>query len=187
MKGPCYFYYGVQLIPQISPTLPPPLPPSFSATSVMARGFSAQTRSLISNAIQSETSAELSGLVLGGDAPLIDAAGDSSCITVGLAAGSLLHPPARSSSNSRVSRPQSEVSEPRSHRLSELQLSLLERQSRRLSEQQRSLSEHQIRRLSISDRPLSPAAASPPRAFDSRMAAASFLDGDETSGHGGGF
>ena len=154
----------------------------------MARGFSAQTRSLISNAIQSETSAELSGFVLGGDAPLIDAAGDSSCITVGLAAGSLLHPPARSSSNSRVSRPQSEVSEPRSHRLSELQLSLLERQSRRLSEQQRSLSEHQIRRLSISYRPpLSPAAASPPRAVDSRMAAASFFDGDETGGHGGGF
>ena len=149
----------------------------------MARGFSAQTRSLISNAIQSEASAELSGFVLGGDAPLIDAAGDGSCITVGLA-GALLQPPARSSSNSRVSRPVSEVSEEhRSHRLSELQLSLLERQSRRLSEQQRRHSEHQIRRISMSDRPtLGPTAASPPRA-DSRMAAAN--RDDEAGGHAG--
>ena len=98
-----------------------------------------------------------------GDAPLIDA-GDSSCITVGLAAGALLHPTARSSSNSRVSRPLSEVSEPRSHRHSELQLSLLEKQNRRVSDQQHSLSEHQLPRLAISDRPLGPAAASPPPA-----------------------
>ena len=41
---------------------PPPCP-SLTATSVMARGFTSQTRSLLSTALQSTTSAELSGSV----------------------------------------------------------------------------------------------------------------------------
>ena len=153
----------------------------------MARGFSAQTRSLLSNAMQSETSADLSSSMVLGDAPMTDA-GDS-CITVGVAAGGAPpHPPTRGSSTNRVlSRTQSEVStELQGRRPSELQLSLMEQQSRRQLEPRQSFPEQQIRRLLVSGhRPLFGSAASSPPSADNRVAAASCSD--DAGGHAGDF